>query len=411
MDSPSCGSANGPSPLPGGQLRRFLLFFHVVFIGGLAVSLAVRWRRPENVFGGTDLLLLGLVVLQVTLYVWLFAIPSHTGRRPGKWSLAFYFVASVLAFMAECRLERAFNWALGAYMGQLLALPWRTTLPATAALFAGFFLTAFGWSGLTRFSAWEWLIAIGMLAAWTGLALFLHRALATSSERGKLILELEAAKRELELARERDAELAVLRERERLARDLHDNLGHSLVTLTVQLEAAQRLFATDSVRAMALLTEMQKLTRASMEDLRRSLANLRARGLGDRSLAQALQTLCDEAGQDSAVKIECRLADGADHLPPLVAEALWRVAQEALTNVHKHAQSSCVQVNLTLQPNEVLLRVSDDGNGLPPGVEEMPGHYGVRGMRERVEGLGGTFTLATNGNRGTVIEARVPLIT
>jgi len=410
MDSPSGGSANGPSPLPARQFRRFILFFHVVFIGGLAVSLAVRWRRPENVFGGQDLLLLGLVVLQVALYVWLFAIPSHTGRWPSKWSLAFYFVASILAFLAECRQERAFNWALGAYMGQLLALPWRTALPATAALFAGFFLTAFGWSGLTRFSAWEWLIAIGTLAAWTGLALFLHRALATSSERGKLILELEAAKRELELARQRDAELAVLHERERLARDLHDSLGHSLVTLTVQLEAAQRLVTTDPGRAGTLLTDMQKLTRSSMEDLRRSLANLRATGLGDRPLTEALQALCGDARQRSGTGVECELAEGTNRLPPRVSEVIWRVAQEALTNAEKHAHARRVLVRLNLPPREVLLEVRDDGVGLSPDAESKPGHYGLRGLRERVEGLGGTFTMTPSENKGTLIAARIPLI-
>jgi signal transduction histidine kinase len=120
--------------------------------------------------------------------------------------------------------------------------------------------------------------------------------------------------------------------------------------------------------------------------------------------------LCDEVTRRAGINIEHQLADGVDHLSPVVAEGLWRVAQEALTNVEKHAQARHIRVDLTLQPKEVLLRVSDDGNGLPPGAEAKPGHYGVRGMRERVEGLGGTFTLAVDGNRGTVIEAHVPVI-
>jgi signal transduction histidine kinase len=410
MNAQPSATAEPPSPLPDRQLRRFILFFHFVFIGGLAVSLAMRWRRPDNVFGWTDIVLLGLVVIQVALYLWLFAIPSQTGRWPHKGALAFYFVASALVFFAECHLERAFQWAIGAYMGQLLALPVRVALPATAALFIGFFLSAFGWSGLTRLSAWEWITLTGGLVAWTGLALFLHRALATSAERGKLILELEAAKRELELARERDAELAVLQERERLARDLHDSLGHSLVTLTVQLEAAQRLAASDPARAAALLVEMQKLTRSSMEDLRRSLANLRAAGLGDRPLTEALRTLCDDARRRSDTNLECALAEGANQLPPRVAEAVWRVAQESLMNAEKHARASRIQVDLKLDPKEVILLVRDDGTGLPPGAEAKPGHYGLRGLRERVEGLGGTFTGRSPENMGTLIEARIPLI-
>ena len=410
MKSPTTTSAAQVFPLPARQFQWFIAVFHVVFLGGLAFILFARWRHPDRAWDWREATLLGLVLVQVALYLRFFLRPFAWPAKPRAWAI--YFAVSLGIWLAESEIEPAFSFVLWAYLGQMLGvLPPRISLPAGGAVFLLNFWLRIGWHKLAGLQPWELFGGLALIVTFTTLSLFLHRLTVTSEERARLILELEAAKRELELARERDAELAVLRERERLARDLHDNLGHSLVTLTVQLEAAQRLFATDSVRAMALLTEMQKLTRASMEDLRRSLANLRARGLGDRSLAQALQTLCDEAGQGSAVKIECRLADGADHLPPLVAEALWRVAQEALTNVHKHAQSSCVQVNLTLQPKEVLLRVSDDGIGLPPGVEEKPGHYGLRGMRERVEGLGGTFTLAADGNRGTVIEARVPLIT
>ena len=409
MKSPSPTSAAQVFPLPARQFQWFIVVFHVVFLGGLAFILFARWRHADRAWDWREATLLGLVLAQVALYLRFFLRPFAWPVKQRAW--ATYFAVSLGLWLAESEIEPGFSFVLWAYIGQMLGvLPPRISLPVGGAVFLLNFWLRIGWHKLAGLQAWELFGGLALIVTFTTLSLFLHRLTVTSEERARLILELEAAKRELELARQRDAELAVLRERERLARDLHDNLGHSLVTLTVQLEAAQRLFATDSVRAMALLTEMQKLTRASMEDLRRSLANLRARGLGDRSLAQALQTLCDKAGQESAVKIECRLADGADRLPPLVAETLWRVAQEALTNVQKHAQASHVQVNLTLQPKAVLLHVSDDGNGLPSDVEEKPGHYGVRGMRERVEGLGGTFTLAPNGSRGTVIEARVPLI-
>jgi signal transduction histidine kinase len=248
------------------------------------------------------------------------------------------------------------------------------------------------------------------VTAWFFLAFFIGRTVSTNVQRGRLILELQAAKRELELARERELELAALRERERLARDLHDTLGHALVTLTVQLEAAQRLQTADPARVATLLAEMQKLTRSSMEDLRRSLANLRTSGLGDRPLTETLQILCAEAGKRFGAAIDCQVAEGADALPPAVAEVLWRVGQEGLTNIEKHAHAHRVQVNLTVHSKEVVMRVSDDGAGLPLRAEEKPGHYGLRGLRERVEGLGGTFTVAAAGSDGTVIEARIPVI-
>jgi signal transduction histidine kinase len=242
------------------------------------------------------------------------------------------------------------------------------------------------------------------------LLLFFGRIAATSGERGRLILELEAAKGELELARQREGELATLRERERLARELHDSLGHSLVTLTVQLEAAQRLQAADPARAAVVLTEMQKLTRSSMEDLRRSLANLRAAGLGERALAEALRALCAEAGGRLAATVDCQVDERAGTLPPAVAEVLWRVAQEGLTNSEKHAQARHVQVRLNVQAKAVVLQVSDNGIGVAPGAEEKAGHYGLRGLRERVEGLGGTFTVGAGVGNGAVIEARIPVM-
>jgi signal transduction histidine kinase len=376
--------------------------------------------------GWADAALIGLVAIQVLLYVFFFALPTlihwpawpwfgdlHGGlvdpRLSRRWWWL-YIVASVAIVLAESRIDRAFQWFLFPYLCHIFARPFRISVPTILVVLAAFLLNMIGWSKLAKWDAEDWFSEVFVAAAWLFLAFFIARMVVTSAERGRLILELQAAKRELELAREREIELAALHERERLARDLHDTLGHALVTLTVQLEAAQRLQATDPARAAALLAELQKLTRSSMEDLRRSLANLRTSGLGDRPLTESLQTLCAEAGKRCGVVIDCQVAEGTDTLPPAVAEVLWRVAQEGLTNIEKHAHAHHVQMNLTLQPKEIVLRVSDDGAGLPPRAEEKPGHYGLRGLRERVEGLGGTFAVAAAGRGGTVIEARIPVI-
>jgi len=126
----------------------------------------VRWRRPGHALGIEDGVLVGLVVVQVCLYLRVFARPASSKRPPSPRSWAVYFITSAVIFLIECRLERAFYWAIGAYLGQLLALPWRTALTAAGMLLAGFLLAAFGWTGLAQFGAWEWLIAVGSLAAW-----------------------------------------------------------------------------------------------------------------------------------------------------------------------------------------------------------------------------------------------------
>lgn len=210
------------------------------------------------------------MAVQFLLYVGFFAIPSLAERSPawqwfrnvlGKisdprspdwpalrwWML--YLGASVAVVLAECRIESAFGWTLIAYVGQLSACPFRVSVPAALAIVAAWLLNQFGWNALASWGGGRWIAFLMQVTPGLVFLLFVGRVIQTSNERGRLILELEAAKRELELARQRDAELAVLQERERLARDLHDSLGHSLVTLTVQLEAAQRLLATDPSRA------------------------------------------------------------------------------------------------------------------------------------------------------------------
>jgi signal transduction histidine kinase len=430
MNSHATPAGDFKAPLPTRQFKGFLLFFHIVFVAAMGLSLFAHLHRAQTL-GRADFILAGLVLLQVLLYLVFFAIPSLAENSPGwKWFRTLlgrindprnpdwpawrwwilYIVASVMIVLAECHIVPHFAWALIAYVGQMSGFPFRISVPVTFAIFGAWLLNQFGWSALATWGFGRWFDLLFTIAPGGVFLLFMGRIIATSGERGKLIAELQAAQQALELARDREVELAALRERERLARDLHDTLGHALVTLTVQLEAAQRLQAADPARVPALLTELQKLTRSSMEDLRRSLANLRTSGLGDRPLAGSLQILCAEAGRRSGAAVDCHVAEGADALPPAVAEVLWRVVQEGLTNMEKHAHAEQVAVNLTLPSNEVVLHVRDDGVGLPPGAEEKPGHYGLRGLRERVEGLGGTFWLTSAEPRGTLIEVRIPLI-
>jgi signal transduction histidine kinase len=256
----------------------------------------------------------------------------------------------------------------------------------------------------------EWLGSFIFATSAIGLGLFLYRLTTTSSERAKLIQKLEAAQRELEEARQRDAELAVLRERERLARDLHDSLGHGLATLSVQLEAAQRLYAVDSVRASALLDQMKDLTRGCMEQLRRALAGLRAPGLGEQPFLPAVKELCDALASRTGIPISCQLPADLPSLPSSVADALWRVVQEGLANVEKHAHASLATVAVVVEERQILVRVVDDGTGISPDAEMKAGHYGLRGLRERIEGLGGLFTLAGATPKGTMVQAQIPLL-
>lgn len=97
------------------------------------------------------------------------------------------------------------------------------------------------------------------------------------------------------------------------------------------------------------------------------------------------------------------------NLPPSVAEALWRVAQEGLANIEQHACATRVRLSLTTELNELVLRIADNGVGLSEDAMSKPGHFGLQGLHERLEGLGGTFTMVAQGG-GATIEARIPVI-
>ncbi|RPI91683.1 MAG: hypothetical protein EHM39_14330, partial [Chloroflexi bacterium] len=350
--SDSSQPATPQLPLPGRQFQRFVFVFHAAFLSALVLLLWSHWQRPGFAWNGTELLLSVLVLVQVVLYIAFFAWPAPEEVLRERW--AFYFPVSFALWFITWRLEPNFEWMVLGYLGQLLgAVRPRFSLPGTAAVFALYLPAKLGWEGLARLGLQEWLGYGAMAVVWTALGLFLHRLTITSGERAKLIQKLEAAHKELELARERDTELAALRERERLARELHDSLGHGLVTLTVQLEAAQRLYAVDPVRAAGLMEEMKRLTRTSMAQLRRSLAGLRAPGLAERPLRKALEEHCAEVANRTGLKVSCELVEGLERLSPAVAEVLWRVAQEGLANAERHSRAGAARVSIQTEADSM----------------------------------------------------------
>jgi signal transduction histidine kinase len=169
---------------------------------------------------------------------------------------------------------------------------------------------------------------------------------------------------------------------------------------------------------------MKQLTRSSMDQLRRSLAGLRTPGLGDRPLKTAIEQFCQELTERSGLTVDCRICEKAAILPPAISEVLWRAVHEGLANAEKHSHARAIQVSLELDgcgdnskglqagstPVQATLQVVDDGVGMPAGPESTPGHYGLRGLRERVEGLGGTFNISKGNPKGVRLEFRIPVV-
>ena len=202
----------------------------------------------------------------------------------------------------------------------------------------------------------------------------------------------------------RAALVAQERERLRVARALHDEAGQTLtaVILEIEREAAQGP-VSERERMAELAAELQ----STLDEIRRISRELRPEALDDLGLINALIALSTRAGRQSGLKIERRLADD---LPPLSSElelVIYRVAQEALTNVLRHAEASHCLVELQSQDGRVELTVSDDGRGVPTRIEG--GAVGIEGMRERALLVGGSLAIEPRAGSGTTVRLSVPL--
>jgi two-component system NarL family sensor kinase len=214
----------------------------------------------------------------------------------------------------------------------------------------------------------------------------------------------------------RSVQFGAAEERNRLAREIHDTLAQGLAAVSLQLEAADALLdaGAGAEQVQGAVREALRLTRASLEEARRSVLDLRAAPLEGRRLAAALAALVAEwraAGADSegAHRPDVRLEiDGARPLPTRVEVALYRVAQEALANIAQHAAARHASLHLETTPDRARLRIEDDGGGFEPA--RVPANrFGLVGMNERVRLLGGTLRLDTGPGAGTRIEVEVPL--
>ena len=209
---------------------------------------------------------------------------------------------------------------------------------------------------------------------------------------------------------DRSARLGAVEERNRLAREIHDTLAQGLTATGLQLESAEALLddETGAERAREPIHRALSLTRSNLDEARRSVLDLRAAPLEGRSLPEALKTLVDRWEAETGVGTRFKAINGSHPLPPRVEVALYRVCQEALTNVARHANASRITVRLVATPDEVRLVVQDDGRGFDPSRVRDERH-GIVGMRERVAMIGGSIEVESGENDGTRVEVTVPL--
>lgn len=235
----------------------------------------------------------------------------------------------------------------------------------------------------------------------------------------QLLAQLQQTHIQLQEYAARLEEMTITQERNRIAREMHDALGHRLTIASVQLEGAQRLIPTQPERAAHILETVRQQVREGLGELRRTVAMLRAPVDEDLPLPQVLTNLTAQVQEATGLKIHTSLDEIPIVLPHLHRQAIYRAAQEGLTNIQRHARAAEAWLQLNMQDNKITLLISDNGAGVTTTVDVAsvaamnsdggPAHFGLSGLQERARLLGGECFIDPRPGGGTQLTFRLPI--
>lgn len=368
-------------------------YFSAVITLGYALNRIGKVRAS-----GLLILALGYLLNGIFGYAW------AKNANSLKWSIA--YVASQIALSSPLLflfMSPVIMFAMLPVAGQaVVLLPRRLMFAACGTMFL------FVAVPLAVMTGWRPAIVLGVFFLAGIVFVVVITELAVKEQRAKreverLVAQLKDANDQLRQYADQVEELATLKERNRLAREIHDSLGHYLTIVIVQIEAALVVIEKDREQSLEVLRKAQGLAQQGLADVRRSVGALRAAPAEARSLIDALNTLIEEC-RGSGLPTEFQLTGTPRSLSPSAELALYRAAQEALTNVRRHAQARGATVTLNYSPDIVWLKVSDDG----VGSGQLTKGFGLVGMHERVQNLGGEVRIATAANEGFTLEVGLP---
>lgn len=213
-------------------------------------------------------------------------------------------------------------------------------------------------------------------------------------------------RKRLELARRHEA---ILKERNRLARDVHDNLAQGLTSIVLQLEGCEQVLTQNPRQAQKHIERARSVARSSLEEARRSLVAMHAQILHETSLPDAIEQIISDLRQESSARIELSVRGIPYALPIATQEHLLRVTQEALRNAIRHAKANAVRVEIAYDRDAVGIRIEDNGQGF--SVRKVRGGLGLglTIMRERASEIGANFDLRSQPGKGTRVAVRMPI--
>jgi signal transduction histidine kinase len=202
-------------------------------------------------------------------------------------------------------------------------------------------------------------------------------------------------------------QLSTSRERNRLAREIHDTLAHTLSGLAVNLEAVEALWDDTPDQAKDILQHSLTVTRSGLVETRRAIQALRAGPLEDLGLVLALKQLALSSAERYDLQADLDLPEKVDELDPAVEQCIYRVAEEGFRNLCQHARASQFHMALCAKDGRIEFTLSDNGQGFENRPEVQDGHYGLKGMQERTEAAGGELTIRSQVGQGTTLKLLV----
>jgi len=372
----------------------------------VAVLIPALESAPTPLARGTTIALL--------LVFGLLMVPADAWSRTQVPAWPAYLGLAVQTAVTAALMYLSDNWSLFTVLffilsGQAVllfpirpAFAWIASFVAISTIFG---VAKWGWPG--------GMMALPLYGGGYSLVAALAHALASAEAARRqsqaLVEELQAAHGKMQEYAGRIEELAVVEERNRLAREMHDTLGHRLTVAAVQLEGAQRLIEADPDRATQMVGTVREQVREALAELRQTVAALRAPLEADLSLPHALARLAAHFETATGITIH-QVLPRAEELPDLPSThrlALYRAAQEALTNIQRHAGAGQVWLVLAGDGGAVTLLVGDDGKGLSLSGDQAG--FGLHGLRERAAQLGGEMHVEPRRGGGTQVSFRVPV--
>ena len=374
-----------------------LQIFMLTFVPDLLVLLALLWPRTrlkmnQRRFGW--LLMVSTAVLLIGHAI-LLSFPAIQGSHNSaaystRYSILLFTTVVFVAWQYELQIVLLFG---SGTIGLLLLLLWQFEVMTLGSLAVKIF------AGLLTILLPGWIIAHLMVKQRQQRA----SLAAATEEQARTNQQLVHYAASLE-------ELTISRERNRLARELHDTLAHSLSAVTVQLGAVKTLLGSNPDAAKALLDQADDSARDGLQEARRALQALRASPLEDLGLVLALEGLAKEAAVRAGVPLHCDVPEEKlTFLEPHIEQGIYRVAQEALENCVRHAEAKTLWVTMIYSAEQIQLTIRDDGQGFDPSQTIPTDRYGIAGMEERASVIGGMLQVESSYGEGTTVQLVVPL--